>query len=508
MYIILSVISIKGHPPFSSMSYTFDQEGGTVGRDHKADWVLLDENKYLSGIHFKIHCDGKSFSVMDLSTNGTHINDSILPLGIDNSHILKVGDQITIGEYIIMSSSAEAFKSPETKVDDYDFISSSTNEPTSREDPFFSSQGYFSDSGVSKAQKKKTNLGQKSSFVDSDEIDSPDNTLKDPFFSTGDESFNPDKETYSPELDDEPVARGSFSVDMNTPLRTNSMNATPLQDFEKEQYASIRKAGNNAIEETDVFDFLDDSDTNTNQVKNAINIETESISTLKNKNVPIKVSTKTKKVMSITDKNAIESFLKGAGINQDSLASDVPVELFETIGETLSAVLQGTIDLLRSRSEIKNHLHLDRTIINSVENNPLKFMPNAQQVILHLLTKEANDNSYLSLTLALEEAFDDIKAHQMAMTAATEKALKSVIKEHFSPKSLADSISKTNPISAVIPIQRQAKLWNMFETLYENIEERATESFQRLLDHEISNAYEEQLLEIKSLRQKENEFSK
>jgi len=127
-------------------------------------------------------------------------------------------------------------------------------------------------------------------------------------------------------------------------------------------------------------------------------------------------------------------------------------------------------------------------------------MPNAEQVIIHLLTNENSDKTYTPLNQALEEAMDDIMAHQFAMTVASQNALRGVIKQHFSPQNLEDHMAKDYPISSKIPLQRQAKLWSMFEKLYDGVEQNAAESFERLMDTEMSNAYEKQLLELKSLR--------
>ena len=492
MNLTLSVLSIKGEAPFSSMWHTFDQSGGSVGRHQRADWVLLDEKKFLSGEHFKIHCDGKNFSIVDSSTNGTFINDSILPLGLDNSFILNDKDNIKIGEYIIIVSSIS-----QSTEDAFEQRLDGGHSSTSPRDPFFSTEGHFNDSDSSKKRLNTNKQQQKSSFVDVDVSGSSDTPFKDPFFSTDGDSFSPDEDLLHQNLNDEVAVQPSFPIDINTPLRINSTSNKP------EERSSLDVTKQKAEDEPDVFNFLDEK--STTQKHDYKEIPQERVE-LPIKHEVVKSSAR-RAISDADDKSALEHLLKGAGLNSKHLSSDMPIETFEVIGSALKEVLQGTIDLLKSRSEIKNHLHLDRTIINSVENNPLKFMPDAQQVILNLLRSEADDKTYLPLDLALEEAFDDIKAHQVAMTAAAEKALRGVIKQHFSPANLAENMAKTNPITAVIPVKRQAKLWSMFETLYEDVEEKATESFQRLLDHEMSKAYEEQLLEIKSLRNKNNNNS-
>ncbi len=562
MRLTLSVITLQEQAPFTAMTHTFDQAGGSVGRHQRADWVLLDDRKFLSGEHFSINCDGKSFFVVDTSTNGTLINDSIHPLGQNNSHTLKDGDQIKIGEYVLLvaifSDSAPSHS---------DFPVNTSSQGNKEQDPFFSSGGHF-DSSANPDSSQDNSLqkhdpyaaSSKSSFVDPNmsgtfgEASAVEDS-NDPFFSSGD-AFSPNETPFSKEHDKN-IMEHDTPVNIHTPLPSASINSAPKQAIQPAQvpaevFADI--IDKEEKEEPDAFDFLDskipenttqegtskeqasaesatpknpptrkpaepasvdaaeitDYQTENESAKEEPAVVTKKEKTTKKKtpkadNPKVKKATETKsKDTPIADatsnSKALEMLLKGAGITQKHLPSEVSNETFEIIGHALKEVLQGTIDLLRARAETKNHLHLDRTIIGRVENNPLKFMPNAEQVIIHLLTNEETNKTYTPLDKALEEAFDDIKAHQFAMTVATQNALRGVIKQHFSPKNLADNIAKDHPISSRIPLQRQAKLWSMFESLYEDVEKEAAESFQTLLDNEVSSAYEKQLMELKSLR--------
>jgi len=563
MRLTLSVITLQEQPPFTTMTHTFDQAGGSVGRHQRADWVLLDERKFLSGEHFSINCDGKNFFIVDTSTNGTLINDSIHPLGQNNSHTLKNGDQIKIGEYVLLVA---IFADSAPSHSGFPVNTGASPHGGDEIDPFFSSGGHF-DSSAAPDNSQDNSLqkhdpyaaSSRSSFVDPNMAGtfgqaSTVEHSNDPFFSSGD-SFSPNETPFSKE-DDKNIMEHDTPINIHTPLPSTSINSAPKQAIQPTQVPAevFADITDNEKNEPDAFDFLDDEIPNDSAQEDAIKelastksatpetpparkpTESASVSaiertdpqtenklieeapattkttqkekTTKKKkpeadNTKVKKTTETKsKDTSVATGNseALKMLLKGAGITRKHLPSEVPNETFEIIGHALKEVLQGTIDLLRARAETKNHLHLDRTIIGRVENNPLKFMPNAEQVIIHLLTNEDTNRTYTPLDKALEEAFDDIKAHQFAMTVATQNALRGVIKQHFSPKNLADNMAKEHPISAKIPLQRQAKLWNMFESLYDDVEKEAAESFQTLLDNEVGSAYEKQLLELKSLR--------
>jgi len=531
MRLTLSVLTLQDQAPFTSMTHTFDQSGGSVGRHQRASWVLLDDKKFLSGEHFSINCDGKDFFVVDTSTNGTFINDSIHPLGKNNSHRISESDQIRIGEYVILTSifvdSAPAHSSFPV---DTGFSSGESNNQS--HDPFFSSEGHFSDQPNQSMNPSEDLLSNdpisgaaKSSFVDPNRAGtfghaSAVEETNDPFFSSGD-SFSPNETPFN-ETHNEDIMHADTPISINTPLPASQIN--PTQNTKKAAEIEIPEKES----EPDIFDFLDaespveDNKSNelnsqnlesekdvtkdtTGQIsppETPLNLQEEANHEEDKKQPDNKLSENTPDDKTSNDRTSesLKLLLEGAGITQKHLPSDISNETLKLLGQILKETLQGTIELLRARAETKNHLHLDRTIIGRVENNPLKFMPNAEQVIIHLLTNEANNNTYTPLDKALEEAFDDIMAHQFSMTVASQNALKGVIKQHFSPKNLSDNISKEHPISSKIPLQRQAKLWRMFETLYEGVEKEATESFQQLLDKEISSAYEKQLLELKSMR--------
>lgn len=221
-----------------------------------------------------------------------------------------------------------------------------------------------------------------------------------------------------------------------------------------------------------------------------------------------------RKVNAITHTNTspqefLRYLLEGAGLNPDRLKQELPKEVYYIIGRVILESVQGTMELLRGRTEIKNHLRLDRTVIGDIQNNPLKFMPNAEQVMIYFFTSENDaDKTYLPLPDAIQEAFDDLKAHQFAVTAAMQQALLTTVRHHFSPENLKMKLEKTNKLSSKIPFQREAKLWDMFESLYNDIEHEASENFQAILDREVAKTYAAHVKEIKhqrgTSRKKEN----
>jgi len=160
----------------------------------------------------------------------------------------------------------------------------------------------------------------------------------------------------------------------------------------------------------------------------------------------------------------------------------------------LRIAIQGTMEVLQSRAQIKQEMRMDVTLIQRIQNNPIKFSDSADEALQRLLTEQPH--SFMPPEQALREAFDDIKAHQIAVITGIQASLIHVLRR-FEPKKLTQRLEKENPISAVIPVQRQAKLWAKFEELYEVIEDEVEEDFNRLFRQAFVKAYDEQIEKLK-----------
>ena len=75
-------------------------------------------------------------------------------------------------------------------------------------------------------------------------------------------------------------------------------------------------------------------------------------------------------------------------------------------------------------------------------------------------------------------------------------ALNDVLKR-FNPENLEKRLQKKSPISVKIPIHKQAKLWDLFQDLYDEIEKEAQDDFNRLFGRAFVKAYNDQLRKTK-----------
>lgn len=77
----------------------FDGHGGTIGRGLQSDWILPDEQRYISGRHAALDYKGGGYYIADISTNGVYINGEAEPLGKGNYRRLFDGDRLRMGDF-------------------------------------------------------------------------------------------------------------------------------------------------------------------------------------------------------------------------------------------------------------------------------------------------------------------------------------------------------------------------------------------------------------------------
>ncbi|MGE7813458.1 type VI secretion system-associated FHA domain protein TagH [Pseudomonas sivasensis] len=184
----------------------------------------------------------------------------------------------------------------------------------------------------------------------------------------------------------------------------------------------------------------------------------------------------------------LQAFLRGAGLDQLRLDKAQAEAQMESIGRSYRLMVEGLIDVLRARASLKGEFRMQQTMIQPAENNPLKFAPNAEEALL-LLLRHGNQ-AFMAPDLAVRDSFDDLRAHQLAVMAGVEAAIKHLL-TRFEPAQLEERMGKPGGLSSIFNGSRQAQYWQQFTELYSNISREAQEDFQDLFGREFSRAYEE-----------------
>jgi FHA domain-containing protein len=180
------------------------------------------------------------------------------------------------------------------------------------------------------------------------------------------------------------------------------------------------------------------------------------------------------------------AFCEGAGIRLNPPQGANP-ELMRIVGMLLRSAVEGTLQMMAVRQATRHELHAQVTIIRPRNNNPLKFSPDAQSALEQLLQPPMR--GFLPGPAAMSDAMHDLVGHAIGTMAGTRAALEGVL-----------------VIDSVLPMNRKAKLWELYLQHYDAIRDEAQEDFQTLFGKAFLAAYEQQLERLK--REKETSSAK
>ncbi len=185
----------------------------------------------------------------------------------------------------------------------------------------------------------------------------------------------------------------------------------------------------------------------------------------------------------------LADLLRGAGLSGQEMSP----EMMRDLGKVLRVVVEGVMDVLRARAEIKSQFRLPMTRIQSAENNPLKHSPNVESA-LHTLLVQRNPG-FLNTVQAFEDAFADIRNHQMAMLEGVRAAFESML-ESFDPKELEKGFERAAKRGFG---SAKAKYWDLYVERFAQLGGDADDTFRRLFGDVFAEAYEKQLERLKTL---------
>jgi FHA domain-containing protein len=183
------------------------------------------------------------------------------------------------------------------------------------------------------------------------------------------------------------------------------------------------------------------------------------------------------------------AFCEGAGIKLTPPQGLNP-ELMRMIGQILAQSMDGTLKLMAVRATAKQEMRAQVTTIQSRNNNPLKFSPDAGAAIEQLLQPPMR--GFMFGPAAVTEAMDDLLGHAIGTMAGMRAALEGVLKR-FEPSQLEGKLSSGGVFDALLPMNRRAKLWELYLQHYERIHGEAQDDFHDLFGKAFIKAYEDQL---------------
>ena len=183
------------------------------------------------------------------------------------------------------------------------------------------------------------------------------------------------------------------------------------------------------------------------------------------------------------------AFCEGAGVALDP-PQGVNPELMRVVGGVLRAAVAGTLQLMTVRAATKHELRAQVTMIQARNNNPLKFSPDARSALEQLLQPPMR--GFLAGPAAMTDAMHDMMGHTIGTMAGTRAALEGVL-DRFTPQQLEAKLVGKSMLDSLLPMNRKAKLWELYLSHFDAIRNEAHDDFHTLFGKAFLAAYEQQL---------------
>jgi type VI secretion system protein ImpI len=165
------------------------------------------------------------------------------------------------------------------------------------------------------------------------------------------------------------------------------------------------------------------------------------------------------------DADFVRLFAQGANLSPGVLARD-PAQLAEELGRLVRLVTENLQQLLNARLQAKRIARVsNQTSIEALDNNPLKFSPTSEDALRIMFGPPTT--SYLDARRALEEAFGDLKEHQLRSYSAMQQAIALMVAD-LDPQAIDNATEADRGLSGVIG-SRKARLWDAYVARWQAI---------------------------------------
>ncbi|MBI2731824.1 MAG: type VI secretion system-associated FHA domain protein TagH [Aquabacterium sp.] len=183
------------------------------------------------------------------------------------------------------------------------------------------------------------------------------------------------------------------------------------------------------------------------------------------------------------------AFCEGAGIHFTPPQGLNP-DLMRVIGQLLHHTVDGSLKLVAARAATKQEMRAEVTVIQARRNNPLKFSPDTVSAMEQLLQPPLR--GFMSGPEAVADAMDDLLGHTIGTMVGMRAALEGVL-ARFEPEALEAKLVGRSMLDSLLPMNRRAKLWELYLQHYEAVKAEAQDDFHNLFGRAFLQAYEEQL---------------
>src|SRR5215831_4824927 len=411
------------------------KRGIDIGRDQYLDWTLPDPSRFISGKHCEVRWHDGGYWLHDISTNGTFLDGADSRL--KEPHRLRNGDRFAIGHYIIVAAIDEgagagmgAAAQPADAPPSYEDLWNPVSEAAPPIDP--------------KQLKAPRDLQPVRPDFLNWAIDVPNpytpSSPRPPSQSprSGHEP-SPWDAPPAPATEDswaqgapKPPPAAAEVVSIPSPRRPVWVSHEPDGPWAV-QPAAAQRAGPEAAPSAPAA--------------------AQALTATSGRPAPAGA------VDGPAMADFVRAFARGAGLPGDAFAGRDPAQLAEQLGQLMRLVAENVKQLLEARQLAKRlSRSSNQTMIQAVNNNPLKFAPSTEDALRIMFGPPTR--SYLDAMRALAQSFDDLKGHQVRTFSAMQHALRLMLGE-FDPDVIENTTAGDRGFAGMVG-SRKARLWDIY----------------------------------------------
>jgi type VI secretion system FHA domain protein len=488
MSLTLSVHTYRDSAPAQPLFRHFDRLGGALGRAVGNELVLEDPGKYISRVHARIEFREGSYCLLDVGSNPSLVNDR--PVGPGRHVPLADGDRITIGDYQLVASVAcdAAPVLPPSPLQAEPAAPALSSSLPANPDDSLAGAGIL-DVGGDPLNPSFDPLGLNL-------FGSPP-----PSAPTMPAWRGAESDHVSPELAPFPATvqhppampQPAMSLPMTLQLSAGGGRLAipddydPLADFLPPRVQAPQREPEPA-EATAIAPPGPPPPSPPPPPPVAAEMPAPPPV-----QPPAVVPAAPARSGSAVDDPVIRALMRGLGLEELNTRRSAE-EIAELAGAMLREATAGTMGVLMGRAMTKRESRLDMTMISSQANNPLKFFPDAGSALTQMVNGAMP--GYMPAPRAFANAFDDLKAHELAIMAGMRAALAGVLKR-FDPAAIEARLQVPTVMDKMLTSNRKAKMWDRMVELYTEMAVEADSDFHRLFGEAFAAAYEEQIERLK-----------
>lgn len=536
----LTVTSYNG-APCDGPSATFDELGGTVGRADNNHLVLQDPERTISRVHARVKFRSGGYVVADEGSNPIAVNGKAV--GAGNEAPLKVGDELRIGGYLIKVGDARAAKADDPFADLFgDGLAQAPQAPAKPRprtppvvpapspasrgrssapaaggipedwDPFApepAAEAGPSDPGL--MGDPMADLVRPTSSEDSLDalfgLGATASGATDPFARVMPAPAGPPNTAGSNDplaalgrpAAPPPATAGDLGSELNTPMplapKSPPAARRPVPPASPPPAGEARPGGavfswdedpNVSSEHVDLGDFAPAA------APPLPPAAPPAPAVAPARPGPMPAPGQTPQVPVAGADVLRDALLEGLAAPELRLETLTP-QTMRLIGRLLHEATRGTVELLAARASLKREMRAEVTMIVAKENNPLKFSPTVEVALQHLLSPPMT--GFLPAAPAMRDAYDDLRAHQLGVMSGMRAALEGVL-GRFDPVQLEAKIERRSALGSLIPMTRKARLWELFQELFSQLQAEAQDDFDELFGKAFRQAYDEHIARL------------